>query len=97
MPPAVPCVPTAVFGIPVDHVAGEDDTADEAITRAVIPRLHRLVAALPAQQRIVIVMHFGLWGVRPRGLREIAAELGVSADTAMRRERAGIETLRERF
>jgi DNA-directed RNA polymerase sigma subunit (sigma70/sigma32) len=87
-----------VFGVPVEHVAAdEDDVAEVATTRAVIPKLHRLISELPAQEQAVIIRHFGLFNVRPRGLREIATELGVSADTAMRRERAGIETLRERF
>lgn len=95
MPPAVPCLPKAVFGVPVEHVAGEDDVADEAITRALRPRLLRLVFALPKRSAYVTIHHFGLLGVPPRSLREIAADLGVSVGTVHAAERQALELLRE--
>ena len=96
MPAPAVCIPHAVFGHGVDHVAGEDDVADEAITRAAIPRLYRCVARLPARERAVIVRHFGL-GCQARGLREVAVELGVSVGTVHTAERHALELLREWF
>ena len=102
MPPASAClskaaVPHAVFGIPVDQVAGEDQVAEDAMIRADRPRLWRCVAQLPARQRYVIVHRYGLAGTDRRTLRELAAELGVAPDTVQRLERAGLELLREWF
>lgn len=96
--PQPACIPRAVFGVPVDHVAADqDDVADEACLRADRPRLLSCVAALPAEPKAVLVRHFGLFNTRPRGLREIAAELSMSVDTAHRRERQALELLREWF
>ena len=95
--PQPACIPQAVFGVPVDHVAADqDDVADVACLRADRPRLLACVAALPAEPKAVLIRHFGL-GTRPRGLREIAAELGMSVDTAHRRERQALELLRQWF
>lgn len=87
-------VPVAVFGVPADHVAADDDTADEAIIRILAARVRVCVARLPQRERRVVRAHFGL-GCEPLSLREIAAELGISPDTAMRLERHALELLRD--
>ena len=96
MPPASPCVPIAIFGAPVDHVASDDDVADEATSKVLCDQVAVLVRALPWREHAVIVQRFGLFGVEPRTLRDIAAELdgGVSPATVLACERRAIATLR---
>ena len=100
MPPASSCMPIAIFGAPVDHVASEDDVAELATTMAVRPHLLRCVARLPKREQAVIVLRFGLFGFQPRTLREVAAELdggALSLGTIHAAERHALELLREWF
>jgi DNA-directed RNA polymerase specialized sigma24 family protein len=99
MPPALPCLPqvlpTAVFGVPVDHVPGEDDVADEATSRALAETVRAATARLPEPHRTVVICHYGLFGVEPRGLRHIASETGLPLTTCFRTHRRALEMLRE--
>lgn len=94
MPHALTCLPRAVFGVPVEHVAGEDETADTAITRAIVPRLHLAVARLPQPEQLTIIAHYGLFAVPPRSLRIIAAQTGRSLGSVHRCEERALELLR---
>ena len=94
---ALTCVPVAVTGVPVDHVADPDeDPAAAAMLSVDAARVRRLVAGLPRDQRAVICMHFGL-GCAPAGFREISRRLGISVGHAFALERAALVVLRERF
>ncbi len=97
MASAAPCLPRAVFGVPVHDVANDDDVAELATLRATVPHLWRCVLALPARERQVTVHRFGLFGVRPKTLREVAGELGVSVGTVHSSERRALELLRDSF
>lgn len=96
MPPVSPCVPIAIFGAPVDHVASDDDVAEEATSKVMCDLVGELVRALPRRERTVLIQRFGLFNSEPRTLREIAAVLdgGVSPATALACERRAIATLR---
>ncbi len=93
--PSPACIPRAVFGVPVDQVAAADDTAEEATVRALRDRLRFCVSRLPEHMQRVTVLRYGLFGVEPRSLREIAAELDVSLGTAHNWERAALDLLRD--
>lgn len=94
---ALTCLPVAVTGVEVDHVADPDeDPAAQAMLAADAARVRSLVAQLPRDQRRVICMHFGL-GCHPAGFREISRRLGVSVGHAFALNRAGLARLREWF
>ncbi len=95
MPLALSCLPRAVFGVPVEHVAGDDETAESAMTRAIVPRLHQCVARLPSLEQATVIAHYGLFAVEPRPLRVIAAQTGQSVTTVYRCEQRALELLRE--
>ncbi len=94
MPLALSCLPRAVFGVPVDHVAGDDETAESAITRAIVPRLYQCVARLPPLEQATVIAHYGLFAVEPRPLRAIAAQTGQSLGSVYRCEQRALELLR---
>ena len=56
-------------------------------------RVHALVADLPADERDVIRLRFGLTGEEPLTLRQTGIELGISADRARQLEERGLNRL----
>ncbi len=56
--------------------------------------LHDLLHVLPARQRRVLELRFGLWGERAHTVTEAGRATGVSADRARRLEAQALETLR---
>ena len=98
MPSAAACIPRAIFGAPVDHIPSEDDVAEEAMQRALIPPLYRALRALPERRlKEVVVLRYGLLGIDPQSLREIAADWGVSPATVLTTERRALALLRDRL
>lgn len=96
MPSAAACIPRAIFGAPCDHIASEDDVAEEAMQRALVPPLYRALRALPEQRlREVVVLRFGLLGSDPHSLREIAEHWGVSPATVLTVERRALTAMRD--
>src|SRR4051812_17532567 len=81
---ALTCLPVAVTGVPVDHVADPDeDPAAVAMLAADAARVRSLVARLPRDQRAVICMHFGL-GCPQAGFRETAVDSAYLSATPSR-------------
>ncbi len=95
MPHALTCLPRAVFGVPVENVAGADETAETAIARSLVPRLHHCIALLPQREQTTIICHYGLFAIEPRSLRTIAAQTGQSLGSVHRCEARALELLRE--
>ena len=75
-----------------DSAPGLDDLAARAAGRHA---LHRALAELPARQRQVLVLRFGLDAGEPRTLEEVGALLGCSRERARQLERAGLWALRD--
>jgi RNA polymerase primary sigma factor len=75
-----------------DSAPGPDDLAAQAAGRHA---LHRALAELPARQRQVLVLRFGLDAGEPRTLEEVGALLGCSRERARQLERAGLWALRD--
>lgn len=76
-----------------------DDSQDlfEAVSgRVVSLDLHRRLRELPPLERRVLRWRFGIGGA-PASCREVAARLGVSADTAWRIEQRALSSLRRSF
>lgn len=98
MPTAYPCLPRAVFGVPVDHVPSDDDVAEEAVSRAMRSRLYRCIGDLgdldPDLQRVVL-FRYGIAGFPLRTLRELACEMSLSPAGVLKLERRALACLRE--
>lgn len=77
--------------LPPEVAAGPSGSED---ARTAAPNTKRLLAALPAGQRTVIQLRFGLAGGEAMSAKEVAAELGMSESTVRRRERVALDTLR---
>ena len=87
----------AVTGSPFDHAPDlDEDTAAQAILAADAARVRALVAQLPADQRAVICMHFGI-GRPPMGFRELSRRMGISVGYAFKLERIALVALRRDF
>jgi DNA-directed RNA polymerase sigma subunit (sigma70/sigma32) len=93
---AVPCLPTAVFGRPVEHVpADQEDTADVAISRAMRSRLYRCIGQLDPDLRRVVLFRYGIAGFPQQTLRELAHHMGISPAGVLKLERRALDCLRE--
>ena len=73
-----------------EFVADESapEILDTVVRRMELDRIRRVVEALPARARYVVVRRYGLDGREPARLAELAAELGVS--------RQGVSQLQQR-
>jgi RNA polymerase primary sigma factor len=69
------------------------EPTDEVIATDRDRRLNAVVEGLPEAERKVIRMRFGLAGEDPRTLREVGAELGISAERARELEAQGLSRL----
>lgn len=96
MPSRPFCMPQAVYGLQIDDVPTEDDTAETAINHVAAEYVHSLVARLPARERSVIVWHYGL-GCEPLEMEQIAARLGVTARTAYNYQATALSLLHAWF
>jgi RNA polymerase primary sigma factor len=80
-----------------DLVAGTgDETSAEVQATAERDSLQRAVAELPADEREVIVLRFGMAGDEPRTLQEVAEELGSTRDRVRRLEKLALDRLAQR-
>ena len=68
---------------------------DEAVHRADMERVRRLVRGLPRKEKRVIEMRYGLLDGRIHPQHEVAAALGISRSYASRVEKRAVEMLRQ--
>jgi RNA polymerase primary sigma factor len=78
--------------IPDGAVAAPWERAGELESKR---QIQRMLQALPAKHREVLVRHYGLNGREPEGHDEIAAWLGVGAERSRQLEREALHWLRE--
>lgn len=75
-----------------------DESAEESLERAGwlvhLRLLRRGWSSLDPREQVVLRSHFGLGGISPRTLKEIGAELGISAERARQLERQALDALR---
>src|SRR6266705_2209030 len=74
-----------------DSAIGPDELAVEAVGREA---LEQVLAALPARERQVLILRFGLDSGTPRTLEEVGAVMGFSRERARQVERDALACLR---
>lgn len=70
------------------------DVEEETDTELLGETIAEALKILPTKQRQVLMMRFGFDG-EPKSLREIAFELGLSVEGVRKREKAGLDRLRQ--
>ena len=78
-----------ILGTPADQVE------DEAIRRVNMQQVRRAVQTLPARERMVLEMRYGLLGGKPLMQHEAAARLGISRSYISRIESRAIQRIRD--
>ena len=77
-----------------DVVPDDFSLAEDCEGRDEAARLRRLVEALPARQRRVVVLRYGLGGQPPMTQQQVAGLLGISRSYISRIEKAAVDRLR---
>ena len=78
-------------------VLGTDQDAleEEVIRRVTLEKVHAVLAQLPARERLVLELRYGLIDGRTHPQHEIAARLGISRSYASRVEKHAVALLRQ--
>jgi len=77
--------------------SGQDEVVESVDLRIQTERLARFVRCLPARERQVITMRYGLGGTRRMTQKEAAAALGISRSYVSRIEKRALERLNRAF
>lgn len=80
----------------IDVICCEEDIAEEIdrkiTTEKMLQQIDRL---LTPRERQIIMMRYGLGGIKPQTQRQIAQSLGISRSYISRIEKSALETLRD--
>jgi len=80
----------------MDVVCCEDDVAEEIDRKMITARMLQMIDhRLLPRERQIIMMRYGIGGIKPQTQREIAASLGISRSYVSRIEKSALEKLRE--
>ena len=80
----------------IDVICADEDVAEEIDRKLMTGKMLDYVnSRLTARERQIIVMRYGLGGIRPHAQREVAAALGISRSYVSRIEKSALEKLRE--
>lgn len=80
----------------MDILGTDADAVDEAVIRRVtLARVQQVLSSLPARERLVLEMRYGLADGRKHPQHEVARVLGISRSYASRVEKKAIALLRE--
>ena len=80
----------------MDVVSADEDLLETISTRQRVVQVRRAVAeTLTDQERQVILMRYGLGGLKPSRQREVALQLGISRSYVSRIEKRALQTLRK--
>ena len=80
----------------MDVICCEDDVAEEIDRKMITSKmLQMLDRCLLPRERQIIMMRYGLGGIRAQTQREIAASLNISRSYVSRIEKSALEKLRE--
>lgn len=72
-----------------------DDLENAVIRRVTLERVHRVLSSLPARERLVLEMRYGLADGKQHPQHEVAQVLGISRSYVSRVEKKAIGLLRE--
>jgi len=79
----------------MDVISSEEDMADEVERKILSEKaLKYIKTALSQRERQIIVMRYGLFGVKELTQREIAEKLGISRSYVSRIEKSALEKLK---
>lgn len=96
--PALTIVPTTVEYTDdlADRAVSPDDVHDAVVTRIEVAQLRRAMRCLPDFDRHLLVMRFGVAGLRhPMSIREMGARLNCSHTEVRRMEQRALQRLRD--
>ena len=80
----------------MDVVSADEDLLETISTRQRVVQVRRAVAeTLTDQERQVILMRYGLGGLKPSRQREVALQLGISRSYVSRIEKRALQKLRK--
>lgn len=80
----------------IDVICADEDVAEEIDRKLMTGKMLDYVnSRLTPRERQIIVMRYGLGGIRPHAQREVAAVLGISRSYVSRIEKSALEKLRE--
>ena len=80
----------------MDILGTEDDALEEEVIRRVtLDRVRKILKALPARERVVLELRYGLADGKMHPQHEIAERLGISRSYVSRVEKHAIELLRD--
>jgi RNA polymerase sporulation-specific sigma factor len=80
-----------------DLLADETDMSALVDLRLDGEKLHRLVNTLPDREKEIILLRYGLTGLRPLTQQEVAKKLNISRSYVSRIEKKALERLRKAF
>ena len=72
-----------------------DEVENAAIRRVTLERVHQVLSSLPARERLVLEMRYGLTDGRQHPQHEIAKMLGISRSYVSRVEKKAIALLKD--
>lgn len=80
----------------MDILGTDPEDVDNAVIRRItLERVHRVLSALPARERLVLELRYGLTDGKQHPQHEVAQVLGISRSYVSRVEKKAIELLRE--
>lgn len=80
----------------IDVISSDEDIAEEIDKKMMTAKMLRCIdARLNTRERQIIMMRYGLGGIRPMAQREVAAALGISRSYVSRIEKTALETLKD--
>ena len=72
-----------------------DDLENTVIRRVTLEKVHRVLSSLPARERLVLELRYGLLGGKQHPQHEVAQVLGISRSYVSRVEKKAISLLRD--
>ena len=79
----------------IDVICCEEDIAEEIDRKITTQKMLRCInALLTPRERQIIMMRYGIGGIKPQTQREIATSLGISRSYVSRIEKSALETLK---
>ena len=80
----------------MDVICSEEDLFEDLSTKELYGRLHTAVErTLSPREREVIMLRYGLGGVKPQTQREVAKKCGISRSYVSRIEKKALSTLQK--
>ena len=79
-----------------DIISTDEDIAEEIDKKMLTSKMMHLIdVRLSERERQIIMMRYGIGGIKPMAQREVAAALGISRSYVSRIEKTALESLRD--